>query len=64
MLKKRGQVFSVGFSHRKNVFLKKFSVLKKEKVFSVVFSHQAGSDKQPSPKGQVVPYPAHEGFDR
>ena len=30
-----------------------------------VFLLQVGSDKKPSPRGHVVPYPAHEGgFDR
>ena len=25
---------------------------------------QVGSDKQPSPKGRLVPYPSHNGIDR
>ena len=32
--------------------------------FLILFLPQVGSDKQPSPKGQVVPYPPHDGFDR
>ena len=25
---------------------------------------QVGVDRQPSPKGRLVPFPAHEGYDR
>ena len=28
------------------------------------FSGQVGSDKQPSPKGRLVPHPSHDGYDR
>ena len=27
-------------------------------------SGQVGSDKQPSPKGRLVPHPSHDGYDR
>ena len=61
---KGARILSGIFTPEKCLLRKVFSAKKREKVFSVGFSHQAGSDKQPSPKGQVVPYPAHEGFDR
>ena len=43
----------------------KISKIKKILKKTLEFPLQVGSDKQPSPRGHVVPYPAHEGgFDR
>jgi len=54
----RGHVYIVDKNH---LFIRKFNY---DGGGSLDAYFWVGSDKQPSPKGQVVPYPAHEGFDR
>lgn len=53
----RGHVYIVDKNH---LFIRKFSY---DGGGSLDAYFWVGSDKQPSPKGQVVPHPPHEGFD-
>merc|ERR1719232_1750692 len=54
----RGHVYIVDKNH---LYIRKFSY---DGGGSLDAYFWVGSDKQPSPKGQVVPYPSHDGFDR
>jgi len=54
----RGHVYIVDKNH---LYIRKFSY---DGGGSLDAYFWVGSDKQPSPKGQVVPYPPHDGFDR
>ncbi|XP_023345279.1 protein Skeletor, isoforms B/C [Eurytemora carolleeae] len=54
----RGHVYAVDKNH---LFIRKFSY---DGGGSLDAYFWVGSDQQPSPRGQVVPYPPHEGFDR